>query len=61
LAAPLAAVGAYLHYGFHEDGFRSGIEVARAILQDASIPLMPVAGHSDPVHLSFQGTTVHAR
>eukprot|EP00730_Choanoeca_flexa_P017891 TRINITY_DN8662_c0_g1_i1.p1 TRINITY_DN8662_c0_g1~~TRINITY_DN8662_c0_g1_i1.p1 ORF type:complete len:724 (+),score=117.45 TRINITY_DN8662_c0_g1_i1:106-2277(+) len=53
--------GAYLHNGFHEDGFRSGIEVARELLRKPSIPLMPVADHFDDPHTVLKGTTTHVR
>jgi len=54
--------GAYLHHGFHEDGFRSGIEAARAVLEDPSIPLLPVPfARLEPMHETYRGHTFHAR
>lgn len=32
--------GAYSGYGFHEDGFRSGLEVAHKVSSSASVPLL---------------------
>jgi uncharacterized protein len=32
--------GAYAGHGFHEDGFRSGLEIAHQISQSASVPLL---------------------
>ncbi|EDQ84235.1 uncharacterized protein MONBRDRAFT_30477 [Monosiga brevicollis MX1] len=53
--------GAYLHYGFHEDGFRSGIEVARCLLNSKAIPLLPVVDHFAPTSVLMTGVTNHTR
>lgn len=54
--------GAYLHHGFHEDGFRSGIEAARGVLGSRAVPLLPVPfAKIHPKHFIFSGTTTHFR
>ncbi len=39
--------GAWTGYGFHEDGLKSGLAVAEALLARSAQPGPPVAGHAD--------------
>jgi hypothetical protein len=48
--------GAYLHYGFHEDGFRSGIEAARGLLKVRYGTARPVRASGDAWQLKWRKT-----
>ena len=54
--------GAWMHNGFHEDGFVSGIEAARGVLDRPDIPLLPPENDTyTPVWHTMLGNTTHIR
>ncbi|GMH52364.1 hypothetical protein TrST_g6582 [Triparma strigata] len=54
--------GAWMQNGFHEDGFVSGIEAARGVLDRPDIPLLPPENDTyNPVWHTMLGSTNHVR